>query len=118
MLAFVISMTFMPMMSHAMTLDGAESAQTEISKGHQCHHHGEAHTASEKTSQNDKDHSGKCCDKGMCKCVGSNCHSLSKIFDNGNNSLSSLSNSGLVFAFDNELAASAFLEGLKRPPRA
>ena len=118
MLAFVISMTFVPAMSHAMTNDSAKASHTEA-KGGDCHHHGEAKAASGKTAQNNKDGSGKCCDKGMCKCVGGNCHNgLSKIFGNGSNSIAAVSSSSLVFAFDNQFADSAMPNRLKRPPKA
>ena len=122
MFAFVISMTFAPMVSHAMSHDDAKAVQsgakTEMAEGHDCHHHGEAKADSQKTAQNDKGTGGHCCDKGMCKCVGGTCHGMSKIFGDGSNALSAVSSSSLVFAFDNQLVDSALPERLKRPPRA
>lgn len=110
-------------MSHAMmSHDGAkatQTAKTEAAKDHDCHGHGEAKVDSQKTAQNDKDPSGKCCDKGMCKCVGGTCHNgLSKIFGNSGNSLATFSSSSQVFAFDNQFVDSAMPNRLKRPPRA
>lgn len=83
-----------------------------------CHHHNMVKSTVEKTAKNDQGNSGKCCDKGMCKCIGGNCHSLSKIFGNGSNSLSAVSSSSLVFAFDNQFVDSALPNRLKRPPKA
>jgi hypothetical protein len=97
----------------------AQTANAETAKGHDCHGHGEAKADSQKTAHNDKDASGKCCDKGMCKCVGGTCHNgLSKIFGNSNNSLAAVSSTILVFAFDNQFVGSAMPNRLKRPPKA
>jgi len=120
-LALVITTTVVPSVSHAMPHDGAKAVQTtktEAANDHDCHGHGEAKADSQKTAQNDKDASGKCCDKGMCKCVGNNCHSLSKYLGNGNNSISAVSSSSAVFAFDNQFVDSALPNRLKRPPKA
>src|SRR5690349_17444155 len=81
-LALVITTT-VPTMSHAMPDKSAKAAETQqAAKDHDCHGHG-AKTDENKTAQNDKDGSDKCCDKGICKCVGGTCHSLSKYFGNG-----------------------------------
>ena len=118
-LALVITTSFVPYMSHAMPHDLAKVTQTEAAKAHDCHGHGAAKAATEKTAQNDKDGSGKCCDKGMCKCVGGTCHNgLSKVFGNSGDSLLAFTASQNRFGSTNESADSAFLEGLKRPPRA
>lgn len=116
-LALVMATSF-PTMSHAMmSYDSAKAEKAEASSEHgDCHKHAKAEQSS-KTAQNDKDH-GKCCDKGMCKCIGGNCHGMSKIFSNGSNSLSAVTSSSLVFAFDSQLVASALPERLKRPPKA
>lgn len=116
--ALVLATTVAPSVSHAMPHDSAKTVKTEAANGHDCHGHGEAKTTSGKTAQNDKDASGKCCDKGMCKCVGGNCHSLSKYFSNGSNSIVALSSSNSVFAFDNQFVDSAMPNRLKRPPKA
>lgn len=118
-LALVITTSFAPVV-HAMPYSSTNTAQVvkaEAVKGHDCHGHGAVKGASQKTAQNDKDH-GNCCEKGMCKCIGGNCHGMSKIFGNGSNSLSAVSSSGLVFAFDNQFVDSAQPNRLKRPPRA
>ncbi len=106
-------------MSHAMMPhDSAKVEKAEASLEHgDCHKHAKAEQSS-KTAQNDKD-SGKCCDKGICKCVGGTCHNgLSQILGNGSNSLSAVSSDSLVFAFDSQLVDSALPERLKRPPKA
>lgn len=122
-LALVITTTFVPSISHAMP-HGKNASQTQVSQGEDCHHHGEAKTASGKTAsgktaQNDKEGSGKCCDKGMCKCIGGNCHNgLSKIFSNSTNSLLAFTVSKSTFGFADENTESAYLSRLKRPPKA
>ena len=118
-LALVITTSFAPVV-HAMPHSSKNTAQIvkeEASKGHDCHAHGAVKGASQKAAQNDQDQ-GQCCDKGMCKCVGGNCHGMSKIFGNGSNSMSAVSTSNEVFAFDSQLVASALPERLKRPPKA
>ena len=120
-LALVMTTSF-PAMSHAMPHDSAEPVKaesTEAAKGHDCHGHGEAKADSQKTAQNDKDSSGKCCDGSVCKCVGGTCHNgLSQFLGNGSNSLATVSSSSAVFAFDNQFVDSAFSNRIKRPPRA
>lgn len=121
MLALVITTSFAPSISHAMPHDGAkavQSTQAEAAKGHDCHGHSKAKADSQKTAQNDKGTGGHCCDKGMCKCVGGNCHSLSKYLGNSGNSISVVSTSSLVFAFDSQFIDSALPNRLKRPPKA
>ncbi|NBX03757.1 MAG: hypothetical protein EBR02_06840 [Alphaproteobacteria bacterium] len=116
-LALVMTTSF-PSMSHAMMPhDSAKVEKTEASSEHSdCHKHAKVEQSG-KTAQNDKD-SSKCCDKGVCKCVGGNCHGMSKIFGNSSNSLAAVSTDSLVFAFDSQLVASALPERLKRPPKA
>ncbi|MDX2112790.1 MAG: hypothetical protein SFW63_03545 [Alphaproteobacteria bacterium] len=118
-LALVMTTSF-PTMSHAMTPhDAAKAEKAEVSSEYgDCHNHAKAEQSS-KTAQNDKDASGECCDKGICKCVGGTCHNgLSKIFGNGSNSLVSLSSDSSAFAFDNQFVESALSNRLKRPPKA
>ena len=106
-------------MSHAMAPhDAAKVEKAEASSEHgDCHKHGKAEQSS-KTAQNDKD-SGKCCDKGVCKCVGGTCHNgLSKIFGNGSNALFRLTSSTGTFTFTNDVVESALSNRLKRPPKA
>lgn len=109
-------------MSHAMPQDSGKAVQTtktETAKDHDCHGHGESKADSQKTAQNDKDTSGKCCDKGMCKCVGGTCHNgLSQYLGNGSTSLATVSSSSAVFAFANQFVDSALSNRIKRPPRA
>ncbi len=90
----------------------------QASKGHDCHHHGEAKTAHSKTAQNDKDTSHKCCDKGMCKCIGGSCHGGIAKIGNGETLLLAFSASQSQIAFTNEFTDSALPERLKRPPKA
>ncbi len=105
-------------MSHAMMPhDSVKVEKAESSEHGDCHKHAKVEQSG-KTAQNDKE-SGKCCDKGMCKCIGGTCHNgLSKVFGSGSDSLLVSSSSKSVFASTNESADSAFLEGLKRPPKA
>lgn len=116
-LALVMTTSF-PATSHAMvTHNSAKAEQVKASDEGDCHKHAKAEQ-SEKTAQNDKDH-GKCCDKGMCKCIGSTCHNgLSKIFNNGSGSLFQLASSKGGFTFTNDVVESALSNRLKRPPKA
>jgi hypothetical protein len=115
MVLVLVMTTSFPSMSHAMmNHDAAKVEKVEVSEHGDCHGHKEA-KQTQKTAQNDKD---KCCDKGMCKCVGGNCHGMSKIFGNGNNSLAAVSTDSTVFAFDNQFVDSALPNRLKRPPKA
>lgn len=104
-------------MSHAMmNHDSAKVEKAKASEHGDCHKMKQSDSA-QKTAQNDKDHD-KCCDKGVCKCVGGNCHGMSKIFGNGSNSFAAISSDSLVFAFDNQFVESALANRLKRPPKA
>lgn len=116
-LALVVTTT-MPS-AHAKPHDSAKASPTqEAAKDHDCHGHG-AKADDNKAVQNDKDGSDKCCDKGMCKCIGGTCHNgLSKIFGNSGDMLVDFAYSQSRFGSTNESADSALLEGLKRPPRA
>jgi hypothetical protein len=118
-LALVMTTSF-PTMSHAMMPhDSAKVEKAEASSEHgDCHKHAKAEQPS-KTAQNDKDASGECCDKGICKCVGGTCHNgLSKIFGNGSNALFRLTSSTDSFNFTNDVVESALASRLKRPPKA
>lgn len=118
MLAFVVTTT-VPSLSHATMPQSATVAQDgQIAEGHDCHKHGAAKT-SEKIVQNDKESPDKCCDKGVCKCIGGTCHNgISKIFGNSGTLLSVVAAGEAEFAFANESAESVLTERLKRPPRA
>ena len=117
-LALVMTTSF-PATSHAMMPhDSAKVEKAEASSDEgDCHKHAKAEQ-SDKKAQNDKE-SGKCCDKGMCKCIGSSCHSgLSKIFGNGSESLFRLTASKSSFGYTNDVVESALANRLKRPPKA
>jgi hypothetical protein len=120
-IAFVLTTT-MSATSHAMPHDGTkevQSTKTEAAKDHDCHGHDEAKADSQKTAKNDKDPSGKCCDKGMCKCLGGTCHNgLSQFLGNSGTPLLVLTASKSVFGFDNQFVDSALPNRLKRPPKA
>ena len=117
-LALVVTTTMAPVASHAMPNDSAKAAQTEAPTDHDCHGHGSSKADQNKAAQSDKDGSDKCCDKGICKCVGGTCHNgLSKVLGNAGSSQLALNSSKAQIAFADENADSAFLEGLKRPPR-
>ncbi len=121
-LALVITTSFASLTAHAMPHDSAvpvKAESTEAAKGHDCHGHGEAKADANKTVQNDKGASDKCCDKGMCKCIGGTCHNgLSQFLGNGGVPLLSPTASNSVFGFDNQFVDSALPSRLKRPPRA
>lgn len=121
-LALVITTTMAPAVSHAASHNhtkAVEAVKAEAPAGHDCHGHGEAKADTQKAAQNDKAPSGKCCDKGMCKCVGGTCHNgLSKILGNNSTSLAAVSSSASVFAFNNQFVDSALPNRLKRPPKA
>lgn len=114
MLAMVVTTT-MPAASHA-SMKHSENATSQTAAAqdaHDCDHHGEK-ASHDKQSQNEK----PCCDKGVCKCVGGTCHSLSKIFGNSSNVLLASTVSKSEFSFANEFVDSALPERLKRPPKA
>ena len=107
-------------MSHAMMPhDSAKVEKAEASSEQgDCHKNANAEQ-SDKTVQNDKDASGECCDKGICKCVGGTCHNgLSKVFGNSSNALFRLTSSTGSFIFTNDVVESALSNRLKRPPKA
>lgn len=124
MLAFVIA-TAMPstshaVMPHAVTRDVAKTAQhaSAISMHDDCAGHHEKQNGSKVAEK--KNHSGKtpCCDGKTCKCVGGLCNGLVKIFESKIYSLYSSITAESSFSFEHQLAASAILSRIKRPPRA
>ena len=117
-LALVMTTSF-PIVSHAMMPHDSAKVEKEASSKHgDCHKHAKAEQ-SDKTAQNGKDSSDKCCDKGICKCVGGTCHnSLLKIFSNGANGLFRLTSNTHSFNFTNDVEESALSNRLKRPPKA
>lgn len=114
-LALVITIGLVPSVSYAMSHDGVKAQALDHKD---CHHHDVGTSTIDKTVQNDQDHSGKCCDKGICKCIGSNCHGMSKMFSNSGNALSTISSSSVVFTFDNQFMDSILPNRVKRPPKA
>jgi len=98
--------------------DYAKVEKTEASSKHDdCLKHAKVEQSS-KTAQNDKD-SSKCCDKGMCKCIGITCHNgLSNIFSNSSNALFRLTSSTGTFTLTNDVVGFALSNLLKRPPKA
>jgi hypothetical protein len=123
MVAMVVSTT-MPAASHAsMNHDHSgkvahseKAASAEKVSAHaDCDHHSEK--ASGKTQNK---HEKPCCEKGMCKCIGGNCHSggMAKLSGDGNVALLTRDASGNQFAFAEEHIESATLARLKRPPKA
>lgn len=110
MMAFIVSITVAPAISHAMPHDALKQ-EAQVSKAQDCHQ--------EKAENSSKDSRDKCCDKGMCKCIGGACfNGLSKMFNNSGISISALTKSDLHFRLADENRDSAASEGLKRPPRA
>ena len=85
-LALVLTTALAPSVSHAMPHNGLKAEQSHAAEGEHCHHHDEAEALSGKTVHHDKNTSGKCCDKGICKCLGGACHNgLSMIIGNSGN---------------------------------
>lgn len=114
-LALLISTGLIPSVSYAMSHDGVKAQAS----GHKdCHHHDVGTSTTDKTFQKDQDHSGKCCDKGLCKCIGSNCHGISQMFSNSGNALATISSGSVVFVFENQFMDSALTNRFKRPPKA
>ena len=117
-LALFVATAIAPSVSHAMPNNTLKAGQIQASAGGDCHNHAKVEQ-SNKTAQNDKDASGECCDKGICKCLGGNCHNgLSKIFGNGSNALFRLTSNTGNFNFANDVVESALSNRLKRPPEA
>lgn len=118
MIALIVTTTVTPAVAKAMPHADKKVEQTAAPADHDCHGHGEKEDNG-KTAQNDKDGSGHCCDKGICKCVGGTCHnSLSKILGNTTNlNIAITSVNGLVYALDDQFVDSVLAERLKRPPR-
>ena len=117
-LALVMGTSF-PAVSHAMAHHHSTNTKTaEAASGlDDCHNHSNTKQIS-KSAQNDKE-PGKCCDEGMCKCIGGTCHSgLSMIFGNGLNALYRLNSSTGAPIFTNDVVESALSRRLKRPPKA
>ena len=110
--AFVMSTT-MPSYSHAMVNDHASKAVA--SEHADCHGHGK--TAAQKNeAQHEKDGTS-CCKKGLCKCANGSCHAGVKLLDNSTAALSTPLSHEASFDFAEQRLTSAFLEGIKRPPR-
>lgn len=117
-LALVMATSF-PTASHAMMPhDSARVEKAEASEHGDCHHRGEAKAASGKTAQNDKDSSGQCCDKGICKCATGACHGGFAMMGNSSNSSFQINASNGTFGLANQLVDSTLPERLKRPPKA
>lgn len=109
-MAFIVSATIAPNLSHAMP-HATPKQETQASKAHDCH--------KEKLEKDSNESHKKCCDKGMCKCIGGTCfNGLSKIFNNNVTDFSALTKSDHRFRLADENRDSALSERLKRPPRA
>lgn len=115
-LALVMATSF-PSMSHAMMPhNSAKVEKAEASEHSDCHHHGEAKAASSKAVN--KDSSGHCCDKGMCKCATGACHGGIAMMGDSSTSSFQLNARKSQFGFSNQFVDSALPERLKRPPKA
>lgn len=115
-LALVMGTSF-PAVSHAMAHHHSTNTKTaEAASGlDDCHNHSNTKKQISKSAQNDKE-PGKCCDEGMCKCIGGTCHSgLSMIFGNGLNALYRLNSSTGAPIFTNDVVESAFSSTLNDP---
>ncbi|MEQ1790607.1 MAG: hypothetical protein ABL857_09215 [Rickettsiales bacterium] len=116
--ALVVTTSF-PSVSHAMMPH--ESAKTEMSRANEhsdCDGHKEL-KQSQKTVQTEKGKSSKCCDEGVCKCVGGTCHNtISKALNNSELLATNSSSSINAFSLSNDYVKSSFSSRLKRPPKA
>lgn len=119
MVAMVMSTT-VPAASHASMNHEhngkvAHSEQAASAEHADCDHHGEK--ASGKThNKNEK----PCCEKGMCKCIGGNCHNggMAKLSGDNNVALLARNAGNNQFSSADQFIESATLARLKRPPKA
>ena len=119
MVAMVVSTT-MPAASHASmnhepSAKAAHSEQAASAEHADCDHHGEK--ASGKTQSKQEK---PCCEKGMCKCIGGNCHNGGMAKLSGTSEMAMLAHeaSASQFSSAEEHIESATLARLKRPPKA
>lgn len=119
MVAMVVS-TIMPAASHASmnhehNAKAAHSEQAASAEHADCDHHGK-----KTTGKTQDKHEKPCCEKGMCKCIGGNCHSgsMAKLSGDGSIDLLARNANSNQFSSAEEHIESATLARLKRPPKA
>ena len=119
MVAMVVSTT-VPAASHASmnhesSAKAAHSEQAASAEHADCDHHGEKASGKMQSKQEKP-----CCDKGMCKCIGGNCHNggMAKLSGDGSIALLARDVNSNQFAFADQFIESATLARLKRPPKA
>lgn len=119
MVAMVVSTTI-PAASHAFmnhehnekTAHSEQAASTEHAD---CDHHGEK-ASGKAQNKNEK----PCCEKGMCKCIGGNCHNggMAKLSSDNSVALLARNAGNNQFSSAGQFIESATLARLKRPPKA
>lgn len=116
MVVAMIAATIMPAASHA-SMDHhqhAEKATHSEMAGMDCDHH-----AGKASHDNHASKEKPCCEKGVCQCLGGNCHAgLTTIIGKGGEPLLASDANVTRFAFDEEHIESATIARLKRPPKA
>lgn len=116
MLAFVAATTA-PAVSHAANHEAVNTHSTKATEAHDCH--GESATKAEAPKDTHHNTAKDCCDKGMCKCAGGNCHSALKIFGGHHSAaLNAAAKNARALSFYDPLADPVQPDRLKRPPRA
>lgn len=119
MVAMVVSTT-VPAASHA-SINHEPSAKAAHIEQTTSAEHGDCDHATEKTTgKTQNKHEKPCCEKGMCKCIGGNCHSsgMAKLSGNSEMAMLAAEASAAQFVFADQYIESATLARLKRPPKA
>lgn len=119
MVAMVVSTT-VPAASHA-SMNHEPSVKARHSEQAASAEHANCDHAAQKTTGKTQDkHEKPCCEKGMCKCIGGNCHNggMAKLSGDGSIALLARDANSNQFAFADQFIESATLARLKRPPKA
>lgn len=119
MVAMVMSTT-MPAASHASMMHEHNDTAAHSEQAASAAHADCDHAAEKSTGKAQSNHEKPCCEKGMCKCIGGNCHGggMAKLSGDGSIALLARDANGNQFAVAEEHIESATLARLKRPPKA
>lgn len=119
MVAMVVSTT-VPAASHA-SMSHEHSAKAGHSEQAASAEHANCdHDAQKATGKTQDKHEKPCCDKGMCKCIGGNCHNggMAKLSSDSHIALLARNTGNNQFSSADQFIESATLARLKRPPKA
>lgn len=118
-LAMVVSTT-VPAASHASMNHEPIAKAAHSDQAASAEHADCDHAAEKANGKAQSKHEKPCCEKGMCKCIGGNCHSGGMAKLSGNSEMAMLAHeaSASQFSFAEEHIESATLARLKRPPKA